>query len=170
MLIVRDSRSFLNCLSNFQDFLSQGSSAFIPMLILVKELSLSNSAIQVNSGGTDEESRQLLNRTTQQEDLALVNEGTEGSDRGIPTVKAVVYDIEVIRLLLTSFDDLGLNDLCFDYFREVHNKFTVGMDKRQKIQFLIEYIFQQKQVENLLTQIQLKSPEKYTEYEGRLVK
>ena len=171
MLDVRDSRSFLNCLSNFQDCLSQGSSAFIPMQILVKELNLSYSAIQVNSGSIDEKSRQLLSRTTQQDPLTTVNKGTERSDRIISPVKHIVYDTEVIRnLLLTSFDDISLTELCFDHFREVYNKFATGMDKRQKIQFLIEHIFQKSQVENLLIQIQRKSPEKYTEYEDRLVK
>ncbi len=171
MLIVRDSRSFLNCLSNFQDCLSQGSSALIPMQILIKELSLSDSAIQVNIGRTDEKSRQLPSRNIHQKNTDPVNRGADGSDSIIPSVRAVAYNTEVIRnLLLTSFDDISLTELCFDHFQEVHNKFAIGMDKRQKVQLLIDHILQKSQVENLLIQIQRKSPEKYTEYEDRLVK
>jgi formylglycine-generating enzyme len=42
------------------------------------------------------------------------------------------------QFLMRYFDDDGLEDLCFDYFRDVRDEFTAGMTKGRKVRLLLD--------------------------------
>lgn len=65
---------------------------------------------------------------------------------------------DIRRFLNKAFTDEELTALCFDYFPEVHNNFTAGMTKGQRIQLLIEYCQRQEIIPNLLAVIQKARP------------
>lgn len=44
-----------------------------------------------------------------------------------------------MRIKLKAIDDIALNELLIDYFPEVHNRFSVGMLKDSKINWLLDY-------------------------------
>lgn len=44
-----------------------------------------------------------------------------------------------MRRKLKNIDDIALNELLIDYFPEVHNRFSVGMLKDSKINWLLDY-------------------------------
>jgi hypothetical protein len=80
------------------------------------------------------------------------------------------YNTAAIRELLTEgLTDSELNALCLDYFHSVHNKISLGMDKQQKIQLLIEYCQRHNEFSRLLEIIKQFNPQKYTEFENSLI-
>jgi hypothetical protein len=73
------------------------------------------------------------------------------------------------RFLQERFNDEELNHLCFDYFPDVNNEFTVGMRKGQKIQMLMEHCQKQARWSALLGALQRERPEAYqSQFEGHL--
>jgi len=79
------------------------------------------------------------------------------------------WDSGVIRQLLNeAFDDDEITDVCFDYFRPVHDKFAEGMDKSDKIRRLLAYCLRQNQVEQLLDTVQKLNPAQYERFKPRL--
>ncbi len=62
------------------------------------------------------------------------------------------------RNLEQRFSDQELTALCFDYFPSVHNQFTVGMTKGNKIQLLLDYCQRQDQILKLQKLISLDPP------------
>jgi hypothetical protein len=64
----------------------------------------------------------------------------------------------------TYFGDEDLEVLCFDYFRDVFNDFTVGMTRTRKIQLLLEYCLRTDRSLNLLGALKRMRPEPYREF------
>lgn len=54
------------------------------------------------------------------------------------------------KLLFEAFSDDNLNVLCQDYFKEVYNNLTDGMEKSRKINILIDYVEKSSLHEDLL--------------------
>ena len=75
---------------------------------------------------------------------------------------------EIRKLVDASFDDVDLNTLCFDYFRLVYDKFSAGMDRRKKIQLLIEYCERNGEYPALLNQIKSQNPYQFNKYLSQL--
>jgi formylglycine-generating enzyme required for sulfatase activity len=69
--------------------------------------------------------------------------------------------VDIRKFLVDAFSDEELTTLCFDYFRDVHDKFTLGMTKGQKVQLLIEHCERHDSISNLLAAIQRARPEQY---------
>ena len=70
-----------------------------------------------------------------------------------------------IRKFLTElFSDEDLTILCYDYFRDVHDDFALGMSKGQKIQRLIERCDHREAIPSLLAAL---SAERAAQYNAR---
>jgi ABC-type multidrug transport system fused ATPase/permease subunit len=80
------------------------------------------------------------------------------------------YDTRVIReLLIEAYDDEALTALCFDYFRPVYDKFTLGMTRPQKVQLLLEHSSQRPGGQDTLLQlVRQDNPAQFALYEPRL--
>lgn len=75
------------------------------------------------------------------------------------------YDSRAIRKLLTkAFAEEDLSYFCYDYFREVHDRFSASMSAKAKIQLLIEYCDRNNSFDWLLTLIKEANPAKYAEF------
>jgi tetratricopeptide (TPR) repeat protein len=77
----------------------------------------------------------------------------------------VTYSTARIRQFLTqAFDDESIDIFCYDYFRKVHDKFTAGMSKGQKIQLLIVYCDQSSVLPALLDGLQSERREAFAQW------
>lgn len=74
----------------------------------------------------------------------------------------------VRELINAAFNDEELIICCYDHFRSVHDQFSTGMSKGQKIQCLLDYANRYGQVERLLALIEQLNPSQYTRYKDRL--
>ena len=68
---------------------------------------------------------------------------------------------ELRQFIMTYFSDDELNALCFDYFPEVLNNFTVGMTKCQKVIELLSYCARRSLMENLYAALAILRSEPY---------
>ncbi|NJO03971.1 MAG: hypothetical protein HC880_21890 [Bacteroidia bacterium] len=75
---------------------------------------------------------------------------------------------ELISLINEAFTDSDLETFCLKYFEDVFNKFGAGQGKDQKINALVTYCKQHRQVERLLEKLQAERPALYAEYAPRL--
>jgi hypothetical protein len=88
---------------------------------------------------------------------------------GSRATNKTTYNTAALRELLNAaFSNEELTTLCFDYFPEVHNNFSAGMSKGQKIQQLLDYCTRREQIPTLLPVIQAHNPVQFARYEGRL--
>lgn len=72
------------------------------------------------------------------------------------------YETADIRKFLTeAFDDEELVHLCFDYYPEVHNRFTAEMTKGRKVQLLIEHGQRRDLIWDLRTSLDRERPDQY---------
>lgn len=71
---------------------------------------------------------------------------------------------DIRKLLAEAFNDEELTSLCFDFFRDVCDQFTLGMTKGHKIQLLIEHCERREAISNLLAAIQRVRPEQYEKW------
>ena len=80
------------------------------------------------------------------------------------------YNLGEIRKLISSAlgDDEFLN-LCQDNFLSVHNRFTTGQTRDNRISLLIDHVNRQRQIPKLLQLIKEINPNVYEEFEGYLV-
>lgn len=73
----------------------------------------------------------------------------------------------VIREFLHErFDDGELDALCFDYFADVQQDFTLGMTKGQKIQLLLDHCRRQNRLPDLLAALERERPDLYKSHFG----
>jgi hypothetical protein len=63
------------------------------------------------------------------------------------------------QFLTDTFNDEEITSLCFDYFPNVHDNFTLGMSKAHRIQSLIEYCQRRDVIPNLHAAIQRARPQ-----------
>jgi formylglycine-generating enzyme required for sulfatase activity len=81
----------------------------------------------------------------------------------------VSYDTAAIReLLIEALDDEQFTAFCYDHFREVYQRFTLGMTRGQKAQLLLQHCDRHNCLPDLLRHVEAANPEKYAEYAGRL--
>ncbi|MFZ2422942.1 MAG: hypothetical protein WA029_17555, partial [Anaerolineae bacterium] len=73
----------------------------------------------------------------------------------------------VRELLLTALSDEDLTTLCFDHFRPVHDDFTAGQSRSQRVQLLVEYCERRNAQELLLARVKETAPARFVEYEER---
>ena len=79
------------------------------------------------------------------------------------------YNLSTLRELLNAaFGDEDLTALCFDRFPAVHDNFSAGMSKGQKIQQLLDFCLRHEQLSVLVAEIQTRNPAQFKRYEGRL--
>ena len=79
----------------------------------------------------------------------------------------VQTDTRLIRKSLNdTFDDSELTNFCYDHFRLVHDKFSQGMQRSQKIQLLIEYCERHGKIGDLLSKIYEVNPYQYNKVFG----
>ena len=79
------------------------------------------------------------------------------------------YNTGAIRQLLReTLSEDDLNELCMDYFPDVHESFTAGINKRQRIQQLLEYCSKRSRFAELLDRVQTINPTKFAELEHTL--
>ncbi len=77
------------------------------------------------------------------------------------------FSSTTVRRFLTSFfNDEELESFCFDYFNVVHQDFSTGMPKGEKIQCLIEYCQQHEGIVALFNALQECRPEQYLKHFG----
>lgn len=74
----------------------------------------------------------------------------------------------VRELITTAFDDEEFTSLCFDHFRPVHNNFSTGMSKTQKIQLLLDYCERYGEMLYLVHLIRSHNPSKFNLFKDRL--
>ena len=83
---------------------------------------------------------------------------------------ANIADTAGIRQYLTSaYSDEELITLCSDYFRDVHDNFTVGMTKTAKIQLLLDHCQRRELMPNLLAALERDRLEQYRKRFGQAV-
>ena len=70
---------------------------------------------------------------------------------------------ELRKFLIQFFSDLELEELCFDYFPELRDEFTLGMNKSQKVIALIDYAEHRGMTTHLLTTLDQLRPVAYRE-------
>jgi len=70
---------------------------------------------------------------------------------------------ELRKFLIQFFSDLELEELCFDYFPELRDEFTLGMNKSQKVIALIDYAERRGMTTHLLTTLDQLRPVAYRE-------
>jgi hypothetical protein len=76
-------------------------------------------------------------------------------------------DTAVIRQFLRKrFNDEELDALCFDYFADVQQDFTLGMTKGQKISLLLDHCRRQKRLRDLLAALERERPDLYKAHFG----
>lgn len=76
---------------------------------------------------------------------------------------------DIRKFLIELFNDEELTILCYDYFRDVHDDFALGMSKGQKIQQLIEYGEHHGATAKLLTAMSRERSEQYNACFGAAV-
>ena len=64
---------------------------------------------------------------------------------------------------MRSFSDGELEAVCFDYFRDLGDEFTLGMLKSRKVQLLIQYCERRGLTPNLLVALQRERPHTYAQ-------
>lgn len=74
----------------------------------------------------------------------------------------------ISKLLRKAFSDEELTNLCFDYFEQVYETFTIGMNATQKARSLLDYCERQDQVEKLLGLVKELNPAQYVIFEQKL--
>lgn len=75
------------------------------------------------------------------------------------------FDTAAIRrFLMQFFDDPELTALCFDYFPQVYNEFTVGMEKGQKALLLVGSCRRQGRLPDLLAALERERPSLYPQH------
>jgi len=67
------------------------------------------------------------------------------------------------QFLMRYFDDDGLEDLCFDYFRDVRDEFTAGMTKGRKVRLLLDDCARNGRLPLLLAALRRERPAAYAE-------
>jgi hypothetical protein len=72
----------------------------------------------------------------------------------------------VRRLLNAAFSDDELTTFCYDHFRPVHETFSVGMTRTQKIQLLLDYCDRQGEMDRLLALVREANPVQYARFEA----
>ena len=80
----------------------------------------------------------------------------------------MVNKAELRQFIAQYFSDLELDELCFDYYPDLLNQFTVGMTKSQKVIALIGYAERRGRMNHLLTTLDKLRPEAYKERFGRV--
>ncbi len=70
---------------------------------------------------------------------------------------------EIRSFIMKHFSDSELKTFCFDYFPEVQNNFSYGMQKNDKVIDLIKYCYNRKFTTNLLINLQRERPLVYRE-------
>lgn len=90
------------------------------------------------------------------------------SSMSVSSSKTIYHTAAIRKLLREALSDQELEDLCMDYFPDVHNQFSLGMDKHQKTHHLLEYCSRRNQLPYLLELIYQINPERYTEYRNIL--
>ncbi|MBU0491132.1 MAG: caspase family protein [Chloroflexi bacterium] len=81
------------------------------------------------------------------------------------------YDLMAVReLLISALDDSALTDLAFDRFFPAHEAFGRGMGKTEKARVLVEYCARGGYMAELLEQVRRRNPNRYAEYEPRLLR
>ncbi|MEM7111885.1 MAG: SUMF1/EgtB/PvdO family nonheme iron enzyme [Chloroflexota bacterium] len=73
------------------------------------------------------------------------------------------------RFLSQRFNDSELTTLCFDYFPQVEQQFTLGMVRDQKIQLLLGYCRRQGQLPHLFRALERERPEQTQAQLGHLL-
>ena len=87
----------------------------------------------------------------------------------IPHPAPPMYNTATVRdLLMAVFDDGRLTTFCYDFFRRVHDQFSVGMSKPDKVQRLLADCESQGRMGTLLARVQEENPYQYKRFEGRL--
>ena len=93
----------------------------------------------------------------------------------VPTIRGRVqemesqYNTDIIRELLNAaFSDEELTAVCFDFFKPVHDDFTVGVSRLTKIQLLLAHCTRYDKLENLLQIVQTKNSAQYAKFEPLL--
>jgi len=72
------------------------------------------------------------------------------------------WNAKAIRELLSAaFDDEEITTLCYNSFHEVHELFSTGTSKAQKIQLLLDYCVRKVQLEELLKLVKERNPAQY---------
>lgn len=71
---------------------------------------------------------------------------------------------EIRQLLNTVFDDAGLTAFCMDYFEEVYDKLSEGMQKTQKLTILIKYCSTPQRLNKLFEGIYDCNPSEFSDF------
>jgi nucleoside phosphorylase len=80
------------------------------------------------------------------------------------------YDLAAIRELVNAaLGDEELSILCFDIFREVHEKFAAGQSRTARIQMLIEHVERHGLHDQLLAEVKKINPRRYAAMAPRLI-
>ena len=75
------------------------------------------------------------------------------------------YNNAAIRKLIdAAFAGEDFDFFCYDHFREVHGKFTVGQSRPARIQLLIEYAETKGLMESLLEKLKEANPHQYNKF------
>lgn len=67
----------------------------------------------------------------------------------------------IYKLLDTIFNDEGIQTFCFLNFEKVHNNFSLGQSKSQRLLALMDYTQRQMETEKLLALLQTESPAQF---------
>jgi hypothetical protein len=70
------------------------------------------------------------------------------------------------QFILQSFSDEELETLCFDYFRDVRQDFTIGMIKNSKVMLLIDYCQSRGRLDDLTAALARERPASWREKFG----
>ncbi len=68
---------------------------------------------------------------------------------------------DIRHFIIDAFSDEELATFCFDYFPEVHDKFTSGMTKGDKTLRLLDYCQRRERLPELLKHLRTERPEQY---------
>ncbi|KAA3661975.1 MAG: TIR domain-containing protein [Chloroflexi bacterium] len=68
------------------------------------------------------------------------------------------------KFLQEFFNDEELTNFCFDYFPQVYNDFTVGMQKSQKVRMLVENSQRRGRFDELLAALERERPKSYPDH------
>lgn len=68
---------------------------------------------------------------------------------------------DIRKFISSDFSDSELETLCFDYFPEVSEEFTIGMTKSQKVLLLIGYCHRRDLIANLMAALENERPRRY---------
>ncbi len=75
---------------------------------------------------------------------------------------------QIRQFLIDTLLDQEVDLLCYDYFRDVYEAFSVGMSKRTKIQLLVETCDRQGRFNELLELVKRLNPHQYEQFKTRL--